>query len=152
MRVHSSIAKSQAYFLINQTTNSAKELIAEPPAMVELGLCPSERVGSLVGQACESLIEHFFFFFFERRRAALPRAELARRGCSVTLWNIFFWFFVFSFETIMLFFCCLAGLDFSDSSANLSVVKKDIGMFVRGALLDPLFLWMHHHWTWREVG
>ena len=39
-RVHSSIAKSEASVLIDQASKSAKELIVELPATVELGLCP----------------------------------------------------------------------------------------------------------------
>ena len=40
-RVHSSIANSEASVLIDQATKSAQELVAEPPATVELGLSVS---------------------------------------------------------------------------------------------------------------
>ena len=50
-----------------------------------VSLSLSERVETVVGQACESLIAHFSCSLL--LRAAPPRTKPARRGCSVTQRN-----------------------------------------------------------------
>ena len=67
--------------------------MVEPPATVELSLCLSERVETVVGQACENLIAHVLFCFLSYL-VQLLRALSQRRGCSITRCNMFF---VFSF-------------------------------------------------------
>ena len=112
-----SIAKSEASALIDEATKSVKELMAQPPATVEMFLFVSERLETVVGQPCESLIE-FFLSCSQLRRAAPPRTRRARRGFffHTAPWLKFCCFFFFFFGERG---DCLADLYFSDTPCNL---------------------------------
>ena len=126
LRVQSSIAKSEAFVLIDQATKSVKELMVELLEMVEWGLCSaclmmsltifSSPVGLrtlkpwLVRPATESdftSLQPTFFFSF----SLPPRTKPVRRGCSVTLYVLLLLFSFHSLHHVSHFHVALHSLN-----------------------------------------